>query len=72
MKAASQTRAAPHDIEAKGHLLEKVYTIGEASAELGIPASTIRYYDKNGLFPNMRRSQGGIRVFAEDDLEWVR
>jgi DNA-binding transcriptional MerR regulator len=52
--------------------LERVYTIGEAAAELGMPASTIRYYDKNGLFPDMSRSQGGIRVFTEDDLEWAR
>lgn len=37
-----------------------------------MPASTIRYYDKNGLFPDMSRSQGGIRVFTEDDLEWAR
>ncbi|MBM6988037.1 MAG: MerR family DNA-binding transcriptional regulator, partial [Olsenella umbonata] len=33
--------------------MEKVYTIGEAAAALGMPASTIRYYDKNGLFPDM-------------------
>jgi DNA-binding transcriptional MerR regulator len=49
--------------------LERVYTIGEAAAELGMPVSTIRYYDKQGLFPDMARSQGGIRVFTEDDLE---
>ena len=52
--------------------MEKVYTIGEAAAVLGMPASTIRYYDKNGLFPDMARRQGGIRVFTEDDLEWAR
>lgn len=56
----------------RGSVLEKVYTIGEAAAVLGMPASTIRYYDKNGLFPDMARSQGGIRVFTEDDLEWAR
>jgi DNA-binding transcriptional MerR regulator len=28
--------------------MEKVYTIGEASAELGMPASTLRYYGKRG------------------------
>ena len=30
--------------------MEKVYTIGEASAELGMPASTLRYYGKRGCF----------------------
>lgn len=52
--------------------MDKVYTIGEVAAELGMPASTIRFYDKNGLFPDIVRSQGGIRVFTEDDLEWAR
>ena len=52
--------------------MDKIYTIGEAAAELGMPASTIRFYDKNGLFPDVARSQGGIRVFTEDDLEWAR
>lgn len=60
------------DILRKESTLDKVYTIGEAAAALGMPASTIRYYDKNGLFPDMTRSQGGIRVFTEDDLEWAR
>ena len=52
--------------------MDRLYTIGDASAELGIPASTLRYYDKRGLFPNMARSQGGIRMFTDDDLEWAR
>ena len=56
----------------KEGVMEKIYTIGEAAAELGMPASTIRFYDKNGLFPDVARSQGGIRVFTEDDLEWAR
>jgi DNA-binding transcriptional MerR regulator len=52
--------------------MERVYTIGEASEELGMPASTLRYYDKKGLFPDVARSQGGLRVYTEDDLEWAR
>lgn len=48
------------------------YTIGEAAEELGMPASTIRFYDKNGLIPNMSRTGGGVRLFDEDDLEWLR
>ena len=52
--------------------MDRLYTIGDASAELGMPASTLRYYDKRGLFPNMARSQGGIRMFTDDDLEWAR
>ena len=39
---------------------------------MGVPASTIRYYDKEGLLPFVGRSSGGIRVFTEKDFEWLR
>ena len=50
----------------------KMYTIGDAAAELGMPASTIRFYEKNGLIPNQQRSSDGRRLFDEDDMEWMR
>lgn len=49
-----------------------VYTIGEMAKMLGIPASTLRYYDKEGLLPFVVRSSGGIRQFRESDIEWLR
>jgi DNA-binding transcriptional MerR regulator len=49
-----------------------LYTIGDAAAKLGMPASTIRFYEKNGLIPNQQRSSDGRRLFDEDDLEWMR
>ena len=50
-----------------------LYTIGDAAeGGLGIPASALRYYDKEGLLPHMNRSGSGIRMFTEDDFEWVR
>lgn len=52
--------------------MDKLYTISDASTELGMPASTIRFYEKNGLIPNQRRSSDGRRLFDEDDLEWMR
>lgn len=48
------------------------YSIGDAAKELGLTASALRFYDKNELLPHMERSQGGMRVFTEDDLEWIR
>ena len=47
-----------------------VYTIGELAKMLGVPASTLRYYDKEGLLPFVARSSGGIRQFRESDIEW--
>ena len=48
-----------------------VYTIGEMAKMLGVPASTLRYYDKEGLLPFVARSSGGIRQFRESDIEWL-
>ena len=48
------------------------YTIGEMATMLGVPASTLRYYDKEGLLPFVERSAGGIRQFREHDVEWLR
>lgn len=51
---------------------QMLYTIGDASRKLGVPASTLRYYDKEGLLPHTNRSGSGMRMFTEDDFEWVR
>ena len=45
-----------------------IYTVGEMAKMLNVPASTLRYYDKEGLFPNMER-QSGIRQFSDEELE---
>jgi DNA-binding transcriptional MerR regulator len=44
------------------------YSIGEVSNMFHIPASTLRYYDREGLFPNVKRSNGGIRVFSDAEV----
>ena len=49
-----------------------VYTVGEMAKLLDIPASTLRYYDKEGLLPFVERSSGGIRLFRESDFEWLQ
>lgn len=48
------------------------YTVGEMAKILGIPASTLRYYDKEGLLPFVERSSGGIRMFTDKDHEWLK
>lgn len=49
-----------------------VYTVGEMAKLLGVTASTLRYYDKEGLLPFVERSSGGIRMFQESDIEWLQ
>lgn len=48
-----------------------MYTIGQVSKMFGLPVSTLRYYDKEGLFPGMER-QSGIRKFGDRELEALR
>ncbi|MBR1748064.1 MAG: MerR family transcriptional regulator [Clostridia bacterium] len=48
-----------------------MYTIGQVSKMFDLPISTLRYYDKEGLFPGMER-QSGIRKFGERELEALR
>lgn len=52
--------------------LKNGYSIGEAAKALDIPASTIRYYEKNGLLPHIGRTEGGIRSFTDADLDLLR
>lgn len=46
-----------------------MHTVGEMAKILGVPASTLRYYDKEGLLPFVERTSGGIRMFKEQDYE---
>ena len=48
-----------------------MYTIGQVSEMFGLPISTLRYYDKQGLFPGMERISG-IRKFSEKEIEALR
>ena len=48
-----------------------MYKISEVSKMFNIPVSTLRYYDKEGLFPSLKR-ESGIRLFSDQDLEALR
>jgi len=48
-----------------------IYTVGEMAKQLDIAASTLRYYDKEGLLPFLERSSGGMRMFKDEDLAWL-
>ncbi len=45
------------------------YSIGEVANIAGIAISTLRYYDREGLFPNLDRSHGGTRKFTDTEIE---
>lgn len=48
-----------------------MYSIGEISKMFQLPISTLCYYDKEGLFPHLKRVNG-VRQFSESEIETLR
>lgn len=48
------------------------YSIKQAAAKFGITEHTIRYYDKEGLLPFLKRRESGIRSFSKNDMDWLQ
>ncbi len=48
------------------------YSIGEVANATGIAISTLRYYDREGMFPNIERSSGGIRIFSDTEINTLK
>ena len=48
-----------------------MYTIGQLSKMFDLPVSTLRYYDKEGLFLDLQRTSG-IRKFNDRQVEALR
>lgn len=47
------------------------YTTAQAAQKMGISAHTLRFYDKEGLLPNVGRDEHGNRRFTDSDLQWL-
>lgn len=47
-------------------------TIGDAARELGVPASTLRYYERIGLVRPSARSASNYRLYTDDDMARLR
>ena len=48
------------------------YTIRELSEMFGLPASTIRYYEDEGILTNVARNPSGQRVFTDGHVNRLR
>jgi len=47
-------------------------TIGELARRAGVPASTVRYYERLGLLRPLQRSRGNYRLYGDEDAERLR
>ncbi|MFS0725395.1 MerR family transcriptional regulator [Paenibacillus sp. 1P07SE] len=59
------------------HMMEKTstepaYTIKEAAQQSGLPADTIRYYEKIGLLPRADRKESGHRAYRKESIDTMK
>ncbi|GMA09484.1 HTH-type transcriptional regulator AdhR [Tetragenococcus halophilus subsp. flandriensis] len=45
--------------------------ISEAAKQVGVTAVTLRYYEREGLVPEIRRKNGGVRDYQPEDIKWI-
>jgi DNA-binding transcriptional MerR regulator len=45
--------------------------IGEVVRLIGLSEHTLRYYEKVGLLPPIRRDASGNRLFTPEDIRWM-
>ena len=49
-----------------------MYTIKEVAKKMDISEHTLRFWAKSGFFPFIKRNKNNIRLFSDNDLDWVR
>lgn len=48
-----------------------MYTIKDVAERTGLSIYTIRFYDREGLLPQLKRTASGKRLFEEQDICWL-
>ena len=46
-------------------------TIKEVCDKFNLSPDTLRYYERAGVIPEVKRTKGGIRDYSEEDVKWV-
>ena len=49
-----------------------MYTIKEVAQMMDISEHTLRFWAKSCFFPFVKRNENNIRMFSDNDLEWVK
>jgi DNA-binding transcriptional MerR regulator len=50
----------------------RLLRIGEIAKEVGVSPDTLRYYERMGLLPQIKRSNGGYRQYPGSTVQHVR
>lgn len=48
-----------------------LYTVKEVSEKTGITPHTLRFYEKEGVLPNVDRDVSGGRVYNDTNIDWI-
>ena len=48
------------------------YRIGDLAHRVGLTERTIRYYEELGLLESVKRLDGGVRVYTDDDVRRLK
>ena len=49
-----------------------MYSAKEAAEMTGLSTSTLRYYEKEQLLPQIARNSPKYRQYTEEDIEWIK
>lgn len=52
--------------------METTHTIGQLARSVGVPSSTVRYYERIGLLHPRERTAGNYRLYGAEALERLR
>ena len=48
------------------------YSIGQVAKKTGLSTHTLRYYEKEGLLPFVKKTGSGLRIFSDEDIGWLQ
>jgi DNA-binding transcriptional MerR regulator len=48
------------------------YTIGQVAEETGLSIYTLRYYEKEGILPPVKRNENSRRTYDSTDIGWLK
>lgn len=49
-----------------------LYKIDDVAKACGLTKRTIRYYEEIGVLPSPRRTDGGTRLYSQDDIDYLK
>jgi MerR family transcriptional regulator, mercuric resistance operon regulatory protein len=52
--------------------MDSTYTIGRLAKAADVPVSTVRYYERRGLFAPKHRTSSSYRIYGEENLQRLR